>query len=71
MTNRQRLAAGCLALMGLGFVGEGMALADAGGVRPPTPSSPPGRDRPEGQDDVKRPADAADPITGPTNQHRR
>ena len=37
MTNRRRLAAVCLALMGLGFVGEGAALAQ----RPPRPNPPP------------------------------
>ena len=64
MTNRKRLAAVCLALMALGIVGEGAALAS----RPPQPATPPGRGRPEGQDDVKRPSHACDPSTGGVNR---
>ena len=75
MTNRKRLAAVCLALMGLGFVGEGAAMAAAGGVPgrgepPPQPSSPPGREQSEGQDEERRPAHAADPQTGSGNQFK-
>ena len=77
MTNRKRLAAVCLALMGLGIVGEGVALAQ----RPPQPTSPPGRTRCPDRDafdfpgepgrcDEKRPEHSADPVTGPGNQFK-
>ena len=61
MNNRKRLAAICLALMGLGIVGEGVALAQQ---RPPQPSTPPGRENPAGKDGLNRPDHAADPTTG-------
>ena len=37
MNNRKRLVAVCLAIMGLGLVGEGVAMAQ----RPPRPTHPP------------------------------
>ena len=61
MTNRKKIAAICLALMGLGAVGEGVALA----VRPPIPATPPGRHNTPGNDHLHRPDHAADPVTGP------
>ena len=60
MTNRKRLAAVALAIFSMGIVGEGVALA----VKPAQPTSPPGRGRPQGQDEEKRPEHAADPVTG-------
>lgn len=63
MTNRKRLAAIALALMGFGFVGQGVALAQ----RPPQPVTPPGRDSGHGNP-TKPPEQAADPYTGDINR---
>ena len=64
MTNRRRIAAVCLALMGLGIVGEGVAVAQA------IPPTPPGRENTPGEDDQHRPSHVCNPETGPGNRFR-
>ena len=49
MTNRKRFVAICLAIMGLGLVGEGVAMAQRP-PRPTPPGYPPALDRARADD---------------------